>query len=123
MEHCGAQGGPSPCIGHSSTAVGHCLLVFGGRDFHQNMFREGAFIFDTTSGTWTRCRDPPHRVALRTGHCAVPCPSGIMFVGGMVETGGTSNDFLLWDLFGTPEGREYVIVEEGVPVTVASRVA
>jgi hypothetical protein len=46
-----------------------------------------------------------------------------MFVGGMVETGGTSNDFLLWDLFGTPEGREYVIVEEGVPVTVASRVA
>jgi Kelch motif len=82
------EGGPSSRIGHSAIAIGRSIVIVGGRNFHQNEFRQGVSIYDTVSNTWmtpnVQCETCKMRsisgscshVGMRTGQCAVATTSG-----------------------------------------------
>lgn len=91
--------GPSPRIGHSTIAVGRHILIFGGRDFHKREFCTGVYLFDTDERSWEKL-SVQYMNDARTGHCAIPCPSGILYFGGLVSESQSSSQVMHLDLFG-----------------------
>jgi hypothetical protein len=59
--------GPTASIGHSMTAVGRTLVVYGGRDKHSTsvQFSGGIYLFNTVTGCWKKfgTESPPHKTS------------------------------------------------------------
>lgn len=91
--------GPSPRIGHSMIAIGRHMLIFGGRDFHKNSFCSGLYLFDTDERSWEKLSIQGMNDT-RTGHCAIPCSSGILYFGGLVSETQSSSQVMHLNLFG-----------------------
>lgn len=107
---CSREDGPTARIGHTCTAVGSTLVLYGGRDFHKNVFFPGVHIYDTISRKWSRCHRTfrlPRvngRDFMRTGHCALPVSSGLLFVGGFTAAHAVTNNVMHLNLLGTFPG-------------------
>ena len=123
-----AVGGPEPCIGknsiqnilynlyscyhycmyigHTVTAVGTSLVMYGGRDYHAAVFRQGVYMYDVTRHIWSKLTleswtgDAGSQLSPRTGHCAVPCTTGIVYFGGLLPHLAVTDELLHLDLFG-----------------------
>ena len=93
-------------IGHTVTAVGTSLVVYGGRDYHAQVFRQGVYIYDVTRHIWSKLTleswtgDAGSQLSPRTGHCAIPCTTGIVFFGGLLPHLAVTSELLHLDLFG-----------------------
>ena len=85
-EHTEAVQGPSPRIGHSAVAVGKYMIIVGGRNFFSRIYATGIHIYDTILNEWLQVKyDESHRLLLRSGLCAIPCSSGVIYFGGLVN--------------------------------------
>eukprot|EP00607_Mallomonas_marina_P002636 CAMPEP_0182436212 /NCGR_PEP_ID=MMETSP1167-20130531/80329_1 /TAXON_ID=2988 /ORGANISM="Mallomonas Sp, Strain CCMP3275" /LENGTH=401 /DNA_ID=CAMNT_0024628135 /DNA_START=559 /DNA_END=1765 /DNA_ORIENTATION=- len=91
---------PSSRIGHCAVPVGRFMLIYGGRDFHRRAFCTGVYLYDTESGLWSLVNSISGAVPPRTGHCALPTPSGVLFFGGLVTNDNCCADVVQLDLFG-----------------------
>ena len=93
-------------IGHNVTAVGTSLVMYGGRDYHAAVFRQGVYIYDITRHIWSKLTleswtgDTGSQLSPRTGHCAIPCSTGIVFFGGLLPHLAVTDELLHLDLFG-----------------------
>ena len=103
---CAREDGPAARVGHTCTAIGSSIVVYGGRDFHKRTFHEGVFLFDTEKRKWQNCRRLdrlPHEneePLKRTGHVAIPASSGVLYVGGLAASGRVTNDVLHLNILG-----------------------
>lgn len=82
---------PTPRFGHTMTAIGKYLYVFGGSDGKRSF--NTLFILDVDSLIWTQppCAGTPP--STRSKHCAVPLKNDSLFVWGGI--GGGNEIYLL----------------------------
>jgi len=94
---------PSPfcsILGHCAVAVGKYILIYGGRNYQEDTMAEGIYLFDTEVRSWERVRASGDPVNPRTGHCAIPSSSGIIFFGGLVSKTSCCSEAVHLDMFG-----------------------
>jgi hypothetical protein len=94
---------PPTRIGHSASAVGDRILVFGGRDFLTGSFRTEPSYFDTRKHEWRSVHLASGTPVSVTGHAVVPCSVGVFVWGGLRHPERTivpAHEFLLLDIRG-----------------------
>ena len=90
---------PPAGIGHTSTCVGNDIVIFGGRNLFRREFNHAVYIFSTVTLRWRKLSNSAP-VEGRTGHCVIPCSSGLVIFGGLTSQ-GVSSDVLLLNIFGS----------------------
>jgi hypothetical protein len=104
-----------PTIGHTTTVIGHTIIIYGGRDNFGNRFNCGTiYFYDTFKNIWTKAHPGyiltrTEKLLLRvtdkipifsiTGHAAVPCATGVYFIGGLRSDSATTHDIYKLSIF------------------------
>ncbi|CAM9450589.1 unnamed protein product [Sphacelaria rigidula] len=109
---------PLPRIGHSAVAMGNRILIYGGRNFNTGKiayferYTAGLSCFDTELQSFVRfpraeafAKHASHVGGMwhglrMTGHAAVPCSRGLMFIGGLVPRGHSTMNAWVLDVVG-----------------------
>ncbi|GAV85023.1 Met_10 domain-containing protein/TYW3 domain-containing protein/Kelch_2 domain-containing protein/Kelch_4 domain-containing protein/Kelch_6 domain-containing protein [Cephalotus follicularis] len=76
------EGSPSPRLGHTSSLVGDCMFVIGGRGDPLNILSD-VWIFDTAKNEWTLSECTGSNFPPRHRHAAVVVGSNIYVFGGL----------------------------------------
>jgi N-acetylneuraminic acid mutarotase len=92
---------PNARIGHCAVAIGHHLLIYGGRNFLTQVFCNGVYMYDTRHNQWERFNVRGKSPLERTGHAAIPCAEGVLFFGGLTSLQHATSEVLFLDLFGS----------------------
>ena len=50
---------------------------------------------------------PCHISCYITGHCAIPCSTGVLYIGGMCENGRTTSEVLHFNMFGLFQAKDF----------------
>lgn len=89
---------PPPRYGHTITAFGKHLVLFGGAN-SQGQLLSDAWVFDLDKKTWTNVlKDRNPFIMGRVGHCAFPQGSNLIIFGGSSFGGVPFNDVVSYDV-------------------------
>ena len=74
-----ASNPPPEGIGHTCFCIGSKILFYGGRNVFQRKFSRDLYMYDILHKKWDVVLNT-HSVSDRTGHCAIPCSSGMILL-------------------------------------------